>query len=142
MKIAEGYDVKIGVFDIETLAGCFDVGIYDPDSKVWYEYQITKYKNDLYSLLEMYTSNRFDYWVSFNGVEFDHQVLEYIVENHEKWIDLSNLEIVNEIYEFVQMHIDNKKYDIRSPYTEFKFQVRPIDLFKIHHFDNEARMTS
>jgi hypothetical protein len=40
------------------------------------------------------------------------------------------------------MHIDNKKYDIRSPYTEFKFQVRPIDLFKIHHFDNEARMTS
>lgn len=34
-------DVKLGIFDIETLRGLFDVGIFDPDTKEWYEFEIS-----------------------------------------------------------------------------------------------------
>lgn len=58
-------DVKLGIFDIETLRGLFDVGIFDPDTKEWYEFEISYRRNDLFKFINFYQSKRFDYWVSF-----------------------------------------------------------------------------
>lgn len=135
-------DVKLGIFDIETLRGLFDVGIFDPDTKEWYEFEISYRRNDLFKFINFYQSKRFDYWVSFNGIGFDHQVIQYIIEEHQKWFDLSNVEICMKIHDFVQQLIDNQSYGIFLPYREERFPVKCIDLFRIHHFDNEARRTS
>lgn len=142
MKIAEGVDVPVGVFDIETMLELFDFGLYDPDTKEWHEFQIHKDKNDLYAFIKFYTSKKYEYVVSFNGVNFDHQVLQYIVRNYDKWYDLSNLEICKKISDFSGKIIDDGRYDIRPPYREEDFSIKAIDLFKIHHFDNKAKMTS
>jgi hypothetical protein len=142
MIIANGKDYKIGIFDIETLKCFFDYGLYDPDTKEWIEFEISEYKNDLYKLVSFYLDNKFDYHVSFNGIGFDHQVLQFILVNYNDWYDLTNLQICEKIYGFVQQHIDNQKYQIPLPYKESDFPVKAIDLFKIHHFDNEARRTS
>lgn len=143
MKIAEGMNVKLGIFDIETLKGMVDIGIYDPDADTWVEFEISEYKNDLYSFVKFYTSGKeYDYWVSFNGISFDHQVLQYIVNEYENWYELGGLEIAGLVHEFVQDLIDNQRYEIPLPFKESVFPVKPIDLFKIHHFDNEARRTS
>lgn len=142
MVIAHGIDARIAVFDIETYHELFDIGIYDPDKKEWIEFEISKDKNDLYSFVKFYTSKTHDYWVSFNGIGFDHQVLQYIVNEHHRWFDLSNLEVARKIADFAQVIIDNGKYGIPLPYYESSLYVKPIDVFKIHHFDNEARRTS
>ena len=142
MKITTTKDVKIGVFDIETLREMFDIGVYDPDSGEWREFEISKRKNELYQFIKYYTSKPHDYWVSFNGNNFDIQVLEYIKENYQNWFDLSNLEICSKIADFAHKRIDDQNYNISPPYEEDKFTIPSIDLFKIHHFDNKAKMTS
>lgn len=142
MRIAEGVEKKLGVCDIETLAELFDVGVYDPDSKEWTEFEVSKYKNELYHFVKWYVSKPCDYLVTFNGVGFDQQVLEWVVENHQKWFDLTNLEICRKISTFAQELIENSDYGLFLPYKEAKFQIPAIDVFRIHHFDNEARRTS
>lgn len=142
MIIAEGVDVKIGVFDIETLLEMFDLGVYDPDLDQWYEFEISAYRNDMYKIVSFYTGRKFDYWVSFNGIRFDHPVLEFIVEEHQKWAELSNLEICKIISDFAGKTIEDANFGIRPRYNESNFHVKPIDLFLIHHFDNDAKRTS
>lgn len=142
MRIAEGLEAKLAIFDIETPRGCFDIGIFNPDTKEWKEFEISKYRNDLYALVKYYTADLYDFWVSFNGIGFDNQVIQYIVDEHQKWYDLDGLEIAGKIAEFAQKVIEDGKYDIPPPYREDQFSVHCIDLFRIHHFDNENRRTS
>jgi len=142
MKIAEGHDVRLGICDIETLTEMFDVGIYNPDTQEWKEFQVTKYKNELFEFVKHYTSQSYDYLVTFNGINFDQQVLEWVVENHQKWFDLSNLETARTIANFAQSLIENSNYGLFPPYKENRFTIPAIDVFRIHHFDNEARRTS
>lgn len=139
MKIAHDKDFKIAVFDIETLREMFHIGIYNPDTDEWRDFEVSQFRNDLYSFVKFYTKNDFDYFVSFNGLSFDHQVLQYIVNTYEKWYDLSNLEIARKISDFAQKIIEDQNFDIRPPYNESSFPVKAIDLFKIHHLDNEAK---
>ncbi len=143
MVIAEDIDVRVGVFDIETIVGMFDIGIYDVDNDEWIEFEISAYKNDLYSFVKYYTEgNHFDYWVSFNGIGFDHQVLEYIVENHQEWHDLTGLQIAALVAEFGSKVIEDQRYELPPKYKDYQFSVMPLDVFRIHHFDNKARRTS
>lgn len=142
MQIAHGKDVKVGIFDLEALREMFHIGIYDPDTGIWIDFEISKYRNDLYSFVKFYTKNDFEYFVSFNGLSYDHQVLQYIINTYEKWFDLDGMEIARKISDFSGEIIENQNYQIRPPYNESSFPVKVIDLFKIHHFDNEARKTS
>lgn len=143
MRIADDMDVKLCVYDIETIRGVFDIGIYDPDTKQWIEFEISAYKNDLYKFVKYYSENdKFDYWVSFNGIGFDHPVLEYIVHNAPKWFDLTGHEIAQLIAAYGSKIIEDQNYGIFPIYKESNFHVKPIDVFKIHHMDNEAKRTS
>lgn len=142
MIIAEGKDVRVAVFDIETLRGMFDVGIYDVDTGEWIEFEVSAYRNDLHKFVKYYVDNPFDYWVSYNGIGFDHPVLEYVVEKHQDWHDLTGLEVAQKIAEFGSSIIDDQNYDIQPRYKEWQFSVTPLDVFRIHHFDNEAKRTS
>jgi hypothetical protein len=142
MKIALGVDAKLSIVDIETLAEVVDIGGLDPDTGVWTEFEISEFQNDLYKFVKWYTSKPCDYMVTFNGIHFDHQVLQFILRNYESWFDMDGKQIAGEVYKFSQKIIDDGKYDILPPYNESHFPVKCIDLFKIHHFDNKARRTS
>lgn len=142
MEIAHGVNVRLGICDIETFTELFDVGIYNPDTRKWKEFEVSAYKNELYEFVKDYTSGSYDYLVTFNGINFDQQVLEWVVNNHQKWVDLTNLEICEKISIFAENLIDNSNYGLFLPLRESKFTVPAIDLFRIHHFDNEARRTS
>lgn len=142
MLIANGVDKRIGVLDIETMVELFDVGIYNPDTKEWREFQVSPYKNELFEFVKHYTSREYDYLVTFNGINFDQQVLEWVVDNHQKWVDFTNLEITKKIADYAQKVIENSNYGLFPDYRENKFTIPPIDVFKIHHFDNDAKRTS
>lgn len=144
MRIAQNVDVSLGVWDIETLRGLFDIGIYNPDTKEFIDFEISPFRNDLYKLVAFYTKNdKYDYWVSFNGIGFDHQVLQYIVQEHQNWTDYTWSQICRKIHDFVQLKIiEAQRFKIALPYYESSFPVKPLDVFRIHHFDNEAKRTS
>ena len=123
MKITEDIDVKIGLCDIETLKELFDVGIYNPDTGEWQEFEVSAYRNDLYHFVKCYTSKEYDYLVTFNGINFDQQVLQYIVDNYEKWYDKTNLEVCQIIYEYAQKVIEDSNYDLFHTYKEKDFSI-------------------
>lgn len=135
-------DIKIAVLDIETYKAMFLVCVYLPHTEEKLEFRIDKHKNDLYAFVKFMREGDYEYAVTFNGLGFDSQVLQFILDNYEKWVDLSNLDIVAKIYQDAQNIIDNQNYNIRPKYQEKFIEFKNIDLFKIWHFDNENKRVS
>lgn len=130
------------IFDIETLKRCFLFVGLDPHTIQFTEFEVSHRRNDLDALVAHLLRYK-DYLISFNGLGFDGQVLQLILDDHKNWYDLTNREIIERIYAFAQQIIDNQQYEnIKLPYWEGEFRNKHIDLFKIHHFDNEAKRTS
>lgn len=134
--------MKISIFDIETLLECFLVCIYNPVTNEWHDFSINKNVDDGYKMIKFLNTMETDYNVGFNNVNFDGQVLEYIIRNYHKWNDLTNLQICHKIWQYAQDLIDNMNAGRFPPYREEHLNNRQIDLFRIHHFDNEAKRTS
>lgn len=142
MLLARDINKKIGICDIETMVELFDCGVYDPDTQEWTEFEISAYKNEIFEFVKWYTSKPCEFLVTFNGISFDQQVLEFIVDNHQKWYDLTNLQITKIISDYASKVIEDSRYDIPHKYKEKDFSIPPMDLLKIHHFDNEGKRTS
>lgn len=130
--------MKIQVLDIETIKGYFLCSVYNPEKKEFIDFSINKNKNDLYGFMKFMETEKESYFVTFNGIGFDMQVIEYIYKEYHKWYDKSNLEITELIWQFAQDLIENQNYGLFLPFREFSFKV--IDLFKINHYDNKNRM--
>ncbi|WP_143056575.1 hypothetical protein [Chitinophaga sp. YR573] len=105
-------------------------------------YRIDRYRNDLYDFVRHLREDDCEYYVSFNGLSFDSQVIQYILENYSTWEGFSALKITGLIYQFAQDRIDDAKYNLRPPFKEFKLWKKQVDLFKIHHYDNKGRRCS
>jgi hypothetical protein len=142
MRLAEGFEKTVGVCDIETYKECFYVGCLNPDTGDWIDFEISAYKNQLYEFVKWYMSKPFDLLVTFNGINFDQQVLEWVKDEHQKWFDLTGLEIARVISDRGSRVIEDSNYGIQPRYKEKDFSIPPLDVFRIHHFDNEAKRTS
>lgn len=123
-------------WDIETPKGAF-LASYLDENGIWYDFHINKYKNDLYKLIKFLEDKK--EYIGFNTISFDAQVIKYIWDNYEYWLDLTNLQIAEKIYQFAQELIDNQNYGLFLPYKETELIGRNIDVFKIQHFDNKNR---
>lgn len=135
------YQLKILVNDIETYPECFFASFFDPETKMFTEFEITPKRSDLYSLVKYLQS--IDCWVvTFNGLNFDFQVLTWILLSYEEWYDLSPAEVCLKISKFASKIIEDQNYNQTPPYKESDLFCKTIDLFKIHHFDNKNKRTS
>jgi len=140
--ILSNKNVKLIVGDIETIACVTDLGFYNPDTGEWFEFQISEYKNDLYSFIKFYTGKNWDYVCGYNYLSFDSQVIQFIINEHKNWFEFDGLVIAQKVYEFTQMLIDNQKYNLFNPYKESNLEIAVIDVFLIFGLNNEARMSS
>lgn len=141
---------KIKVYDIETLANCFlyidsDKESFTNEKGEQYEkvnsFSICPYNNDLEKfvsyLLEL------EGMVGFNNLSFDSQVIQYILENLQKWKYMEGGEIAEIIYAYSQSLINNQNaMKFGLDYPEFKLTIPQLDLYKVHHFDNRAKVQS
>lgn len=137
----------IKVYDIECLGGMFLYMEYDPQTDTWAEFEISEYRNDLFALTKWLTKQNAEdylevYGISYNGIFYDAQILQYIIDNHQRWINLSNTQIIRKIKKFSDKVIEDGNYELFPPYREEQFENQQIDLMRIHHFDNEARRCS
>jgi len=129
-------------FDIETMQELFLVGIYDPHTDDYFEFEVSKWANELDSFVRFTEAHKDDYWVGYNNLRFDSQVIEYIFRNYEHWYDMTGLEICALIAQKAADVIHDANYDVFPEYREEQLSLKQLDLFKLSHFDNKNRMVS
>jgi len=134
--------MNVLIYDIETLKELFLVVIYNPESDVTYEFQVSRWTNQLDSFVRFTEQYDEHYWVGYNNLRFDSQVVEYIIKNYDKWHEFSGLEICALIAQKAADTIHDANYDVFPEYKEEWLSLKQIDLFKVNHYDNKNRMVS
>ena len=129
------------IYDIETMQELFCVVCMVP-GKIGKSFQVSKWKNQLDSFARYTEANSDAYWVGYNNLRFDSQVVEWILRNYDNWHELSNLDICARIAQKAADVIHDANYDVFPEYREHELSLKQLDLFKIHHYDNKNRMVS
>jgi len=134
--------MNVLIYDIETMQELFLVGIYDPEEDVYREFEISKNKDELSKFIDFTQLFGHYYWVGYNNLRFDSQVLEWIFRNSESLEQLSPLEITAKIAQKAADVIHDANFEVLPEYAEDKLSLKQIDLFKINHYDNKNRRVS
>ena len=129
------------IYDIETMQELFLIVCMVP-GKAGKSFQVSKWKNQLDAFVRYTEANADAYWVGYNNLRFDSQVVEWILRNYDNWHELSNLEITAKIAQKAADVIHDANYDVFPEYREHELSLKQLDLFKIHHYDNKNRMVS
>ena len=131
--------------DYETIVNCF-VAVFQhyKDDGVKHVFVIHKDRNDFpkfVSFLQRCVSNK-EWHISYNGLAFDAQITQWILYNHEDLSRLTADQLVSEIYKYAQKTISRTDKGEFAEYPPYKLQISQIDLFKMNHWDNRAKMSS
>lgn len=133
---------NIVVYDIETMKECFLYMDKIPGTDKWKQFVVSPYETQLDAMVKYLKDSDISYMCGFNNTRFDFQVLQYMLDEHEKWYDLSNQQVIDKIYQFAQDLISNQDYEILPPYKEDYFDRKQIDLFSILGYENKNKRTS
>ena len=132
---------KVIIYDIETLKEYFLVVCLIP-GEPYRAFKLNKWENNLDAFARFAEEHSDYYWVGYNNLRFDSQVVEWILRNHDNWHELSNLEITAKIAQKAADVIHDANFDVFPEYRESDLSLKQIDLFKVHHFDNKNRRVS
>ena len=136
--------MKHWIMDYETLSNCF-VGVFEHyktnETKTFVVHDL---QNDFDEFVEFIKDNveNKEWHISYNGLAFDGQVTQYIIDNYYLWSNLSGCEIAEIIYKYAQYCINKSNNKEFLDYPIWKMKVGQIDLFKLHHWDNPAKRSS
>ena len=136
--------IKNWVYDLETLVNCF-IGVFESytttDRKVFI---IHPTKNNLPELINFLSSLRKSKsWLfGYNNIAFDSQIIEYIFQNRSRLLGLSGADVAKEIYEYSQKVIKDSNTGAFADYPEWKLSIPQLDIFKLNHWDNDAKRSS
>lgn len=129
-------DKGIWVYDIETLSNCFTYTAMNRDTQEIVQYTIWREINEMDELMQHLESARG--LIGFNNLSFDYPVLHHMMNVYPTWEGLSTDDITDDIYQKAQETIADEWSMVKPMYVK----IPQLDLFKIWHFDNVARMTS
>jgi hypothetical protein len=120
----------------------FLIGIYNPETKDYVEFEVSKHGNQLDGFIRFTEQHAEHYWVGYNNLRFDSQIIEWILRNHDHWHEYSALELTAKIAQKAADVIDDANYDVFPEFREEWMTLKQIDLFKVNHYDNKNRMVS
>lgn len=136
--------IKHWVYDLETLVNCF-IGVFesykDSTKKI---FVIHPLRNDIKPLIEFLLECKKErcWLLGYNNIAFDAQVIEHILEHKDRYLTLSADEITRSIHEYAQSVISKSHYGEFMDYAEWKLSIPQLDIFKLNHWDNEAKRSS
>ena len=129
---------KCLTYDLESYPNFFSFTGYDRYTKQWYVFEDSPRKNEIPLLNEwlFYWKKQGYKMIGFNNIGYDYPMLHHMMEN--QWVT-----------DYFHMYVMNEKI-IGTPWEHrwdniipaWKTLIPQIDLFKIHHFDNDAKRTS
>jgi hypothetical protein len=134
--------MNVIVTDIETMAEYFLCVCYDPQTNKYRKFEVSRWKNTIDRMARYFEEKNDHYFVTYNGLRFDSQVIEHILRNYDKWHELSGLEICARISQVAQDTIHDANYEVFPQYRESDLSFKIIDLFALMHYNNKNRMVS
>lgn len=134
--------MKVIIADIETMVEYFLCTCYDPQLDEWHEFECNAWTNNIDNMVRYFEEKNDHYFVFYNGLRFDSQVLQFIINNHEDWHEKARLEICQIIQRCASDTIDDSNYGLLPKFREFQLNFKILDLFEIHHYSNKNRMVS
>lgn len=135
------------IWDIETYPNCFTLATVFANGKGMRVFEISDRRNDIEPMLDFLrkVAQAKHRMVGFNSVGFDYPVIHYILEKSKKAKKEGKpLKIdAAEIWRKVEsLFAENKNNKFGSAVRHDSVLIPQVDLFKIWHFDNKAKMTS
>jgi len=136
--------MKHWVMDYETLSNCF-TGVFENyktlETKVFVVHDLQNDLGKFISFLNENITNK-EWHISYNGLAFDSQITQFILDNRNDWLDFTGCEIANIIYRYAQRTIEKSNKKEFADYPQWKLAIGQIDIFKMHHWDNPAKRSS
>ena len=133
------------VMDYETICNCF-IGVFQhyTDESQRKIFIINENQNDYIDLISFFENNikHKEYHISYNGLAFDSQITEHLLQRKSRFLKLDGKSLAKEIYEYAQKVIERSDSNTFQEYPPFKLSIKQIDLFKMNHWDNRAKMSS
>jgi hypothetical protein len=130
--------------DYETLSNCFVAVFedYKTDSrKIFTIYEKLNHIKELITFLEENRDNG-EWHISFNGLSFDAQITEYILREKDILLQSSGKDIAEFLYEKAQNIISRQDVGEFPEFSERDLQIKQVDVFKLNHWDNNAKRSS
>lgn len=134
------------VMDYETIVNCF-VAVFEAyDRKTRKVFVISKYQNDVVDFVKFLieSKNAKDWHLGYNNIAFDAQITEFVLANAKEFLDpdAEAEDIARRLYEYAQYVIGKSDRNEFLDYPEFKLSIRCVDIFKLNHWDSNAKRTS
>jgi hypothetical protein len=130
--------------DYETLSNCFIAVFEDVKSEHTETFICHKSQNDILEFITFLERNISlgEWHVSFNGLAFDSQITEYILQDKEQLLEQDGDTIAKFIYQKAQETIENSNNGEFAKFSPKNLSIRQIDVFKLNHWDNPAKRSS
>lgn len=125
------------IYDLECLSNIFTYTGYCPKENKWYQYIICPWQNDYKELISHLKRGKIAQ-VGFNNENYDYPLLHHLLNHEMDYSVLPGGYLSEKIYSKSQEIID-MEFSAIADKNKFIFQ---IDLFKIWHYNNKARLTS
>lgn len=125
------------VYDIEVLSNIFTYTGYDRQEKKYYQFVIHSSRNDYEKLIEHLFRGKL-IMVGYNNDNYDYPIIHHMINHYEEYKYLNGRELAQKIYDKSQSIIEERF----SSVADKNKHIVQIDLFKIWHYDNMAKLTS
>lgn len=130
--------MRYTIYDIESLSNYFCYADITLDGKEIHVFEISKFKNEISNLFEYYKT--LGGQVGFNCLAYDAQVIHWLLTNYKTLSKLDGESLAKEIYAKSNEVIQRANSNQWPEFNEKVFKVKQLDLFKVWHYDNKARM--
>lgn len=134
------------VHDYETLINCFVACFEHYKTNEKKVFVIHRLRNDSVELVKflMQNASNNEWHISFNGINFDSQISEFIIRNHEVFVDPNSDPeyLAHYLYGIAQTIIEKSKNKEIPLFFESELSIKQVDLYKLNHWDNKAKITS
>lgn len=127
-------------YDLETIKGFFLASYYDEELDLFYDFSINQYQNDLPVLLKFLEENQEKSFVGYNNLNFDAQIIEFILRNKDKFLTMTNKQVSFDIWQFAQDLIETLRNGGFVPYKEYNLTHKQLDPYLILAGPNKARI--
>ena len=136
------------VMDYETIVNSF-IAVFEAHGSSKREvFVISEYQNDTERFIDFLNESREckDWHLGYNNINFDAQITEHILANQEEYLSRSAFgtgeEIAAMIYSYAQYVISKADSGEFLDYPEFKMTIRCVDIYRLNHWDSNAKRTS
>lgn len=132
--------MAVEVFDLECFPNFFSYTGKNKDTGEVVQIYISEYESptSLVSLFEHVFKGNLTGLVGFNNLNYDYPMLHYIYEKYNQLKGLSSADITARLFAESQRIINTE----RSAIPHWKWKINQLDLYRIYHFDNKAKITS